>query len=458
MPEKLKVVVIGAASPQWGLTLSRDLIVTLSGEKFADSYNPVFMLEDIDSDNLERQKELALRIAKRMGNRVSIESSINQKEAIDGARFVITTFAQGSLEAMQFDLEIPQEYGIFQPVGDTISIGGAIRAARNIPTMLSIARDIENIGHNDAWLLNLSNPMSMLSRAVTKETKVRVIGCCHELYGGIEVLAKWLDFPYGEWRQKLEFDVLGINHCSWMQYLRINGKDGFEKLRNYLAQKGITSKTKRLYLSHPELTKQNVKISLFLKYGVLPYSGDRHTSEFFRRFVNSQTNKGADYGVLLTTAQERLVSWRGEARAYINELLEEKKELSLTVSREAASKIITALLLGQKFYDVGNTPYHGNSLPDIPDGAVLERMVTYDRNGVTPNDVKPLPKELHDHLVLHAGIIEEVVQACVTGDRKLLTQTLERDPLLQNIQQGKIPEMVARLLDVHKKYVHPGFF
>jgi len=347
---------------------------------------------------------------------------------------------------------------MFQPVGDTISIGGAIRAARNIPTMLSIARDIENIGHNDAWLLNLSNPMSMLSRAVTKETKVRTIGCCHEIYGGTEVLAKWLDFPYDEWKQQLEFDVLGINHCGWMQYLRINGKDGFEKLRDYLTQKGITSETRRLYLSHPELTRQNVKISLFLKYGVLPYSADRHTSEFFTRFVNSDTNKGADYGVLLTTAQERLVSWRGEARTHIMELLEQKKEFDLTVSREPISKIIASLLLGEKFYDVGNTPYHGNSLPDIPDGAVLERMVTYDRNSVTPNDVKPLPKELHDHLVLHADFIEEIVQACVTGDRKLLTQALGRDPLLQNMRQDKVPEMIGRLLDVNKEYVHQGFF
>ena len=80
MPEKLKVVVIGAASPQWGLTLSRDLIVTLSDEKFADSYSPLVVLEDVDSKNLEKQKRLALRIAKKIGNRVSIESSTNQKE------------------------------------------------------------------------------------------------------------------------------------------------------------------------------------------------------------------------------------------------------------------------------------------------------------------------------------------------------------------------------------------
>jgi len=170
------------------------------------------------------------------------------------------------------------------------------------------------------------------------------------------------------------------------------------------------------------------------------------------------SNKGADYGVLLTTAQERLVSWRGEARTHIMELLEQKKEFDLTVSREPISKIIASLLLGEKFYDVGNTPYHGNSLPDIPDGAVLERMVTYDRNSVTPNDVKPLPKELHDHLVLHADFIEEIVQACVTGDRKLLTQALGRDPLLQNMRQDKVPEMIGRLLDVNKEYVHQGFF
>ncbi len=458
MPEELRIVVIGAASPQWGLTLSRDLVVTLSEERFTDSYSPLVVLEDVDSENLKKQKRLAVRVAKKMGNRVSIESSTNQKQAIDGARFVITTFAQGSLEAMQFDLEIPQEYGVFQPVGDTISIGGAIRAARNIPAMLSIARDIESIGHSEAWLLNLSNPMSMLCRAVTKETKVRVIGCCHELYGGLEVLAKWLNFPYDEWREQLEFDVLGINHCGWMQYLRINGEDGFEKLRGYLLQKGITSETKKLYLSHPELTRQNVKMNLFLRYGVLPYSGDRHISEFFRRFVNSKTNKGADYGVLLTTAQERLVSWRGEKRAYINELLQEKKELSLTVSREAASRIISSLLLGEKFCDVGNTPYYGDNLPGIPDGAVLERMLTYNRNSVIPSDVKPLPPELNDHLILHAGIIEEIVDACITGDRKLLMQALARDPSLQNMQSAKIPEMVRRLLGANKEHIHPGFF
>jgi alpha-galactosidase len=459
MPEKLKVVLIGAASPQWGFTLIRDLIVTLSDEKIVSSYTPILVLEDIDLDGLKTQMKLALKINELSGNKVIIKSTNNQKKAIEGARFILTSFAVGSLEAMQYDLEIPQEYGIFQPVGDTISIGGAIRLCRNASCMLSIARDIENIAHSDAWLLNLSNPMSMLCRLVTKETKVKTIGCCHELYGGLGVLSRWLNFPYKDWRKRLEFDVLGINHCGFMQYLKIDGEDGFKKLREFLKQKGITEEVKQLYnSSNPELTRDNVKINLFLKYGVFPYSGDRHTSEFFKEFVNKNTNKGADYGILLTTAQERLVAWRGNARKNIKELLEGKKEIDLNVSQEAASKIIMALLLDLEFYDVGNFPYYGDNLPDVVQGAVIERMCRYNKNGVIPNKVKPLPKELHKHLVLYTQIIEDIVQASITGEKKLLIKALERDLLLQNMKKSKIKEMVERLLDVHREYVNPKFF
>lgn len=459
MPEKLKVVLIGAASPQWGFKLIRDLIVTLSDEKFVSFYKPVLVLEDIDSEGLKTQMQLALKINELCGNRVIVKHTTNQKEAIEDARFILTSFAVGSLEAMQAELEIPQEYGIFQPVGDTISIGGAIRLCRNAPCMLSIARDIENIAHKDAWLLNMSNPLAMLCRLVIKETKVKTVGCCHELYGGLKVLSRWLNFPYKEWRNRLQFDVLGINHCGFMQYLKIEGEDGFKKLREFLNRRGITKEVKQLYNSpNPDLARDNLKINLFLRYGVFPYSGDRHTSEFFKEFVNKNTNKGADYGILLTSAQERLVAWRGNARTYIKELLENRREIDLNISEEAASKIIMALLLDIEFYDVGNFPYYGDDLPDIFQGAVIERMCKYNKSGVIPNKVQPLPKELHKHFVLYTGIIEDIIEAALTGDRKLLTEALERDLLLQNMKKSKIKEMVKRLLDVNREYVNPKFF
>jgi alpha-galactosidase/6-phospho-beta-glucosidase family protein len=325
--------------------------------------------------------------------------------------------------------------------------------------MLGFARDMASLAADNAWMLNLDNPMSILCRAVTRETAVNTIGCCHELYGGIRFLSESLGFDYGSWHELLDFDALGVNHCGWMTRLSIEGKDGLAMLRDYLASQGVTSETQRLYDSQsPHLRRRNVKINLFLRHGIFPFSGDRHISEFFTEFLNRRTNKGADFGVLLTTPQERLVEWRGGHRDRVLRKVDGREEVDLNLSQEAASRIIAAITLDEPFHDIGNVPYHGDTLPGIPDGAVLERMVTYSASGPAPETPPPLPDEPQQHLGLIAGMIEDIVEASVNGNRALLVDVLRRDPLLKNMDQKKIPEMVGRLLDVHRQYVHPGFF
>jgi alpha-galactosidase len=459
MGEPLKVVLVGAASPQWGYGMSRDLVVQLSQPEIADRFTPALVLEDVDGRQLDLQVRLARKTAALAGGRVAVEGTADPSRALHGARFVVISFAVGTLEAMAHDLDIPQEYGVYQPVGDTISVGGAIRAVRNIPALLSLARALEAHGHPRAWIINIANPMSMLCRALTRETRVPTVGCCHELYGGIGLLAKWLGFPYEAWRQRLTLEVVGINHCGWLRRLTLDGADGLAHLRQWLASRGIAAEVSRLYNSPwPDLTRQNVKINLFLRYGVLPYSGDRHTVEFFSEFVNRATNLGADYGVLLTSIQERLVAWRGGARATVFDLLADRQTISLDMSQEAAARIIKAFLTGEPFYDVGNLPYHGSTLPGVPDGAVIERMVTYGPDGAVPDTVSPLPSGPMENLALHTGIIEEVVEAGITGNRRLLIEALTRDPLLSRMKPTRIAEMVGRLLDAHRAYVHPAFF
>ena len=459
--ETLKIAFIGAASPQWGHTISRDLIVMLSEPRVCDAFRPILMLEDVDGVNLELQRQLAAKVAGMTGNRVEVAATTDQARAVEGARFVVNSIAQGTLEAMLIDLEIAQEYGVYMPVGDTISIGGAIRAARNIPALLSIARDLERLGHAEAWLLNLSNPMSILCRAVTRETRVRTIGCCHEMYGGVGSLLATLGHDRKLWRdrQRCQIEVLGVNHCAWLTRLTVDGEDQLARFRAYLDERGITLASRRLYDSpHPELRKRNVKIHLFLRHGVLPYSGDRHNVEFFQEFCNRETNKGADWGVLLTTGQERLVEWRGGARESFSRKLNGREDISLERSQEASSRIIPALLFGDELYDVGNLPYQGRSLPGVPQGAVIERMTIYDRQGAHPLKVSPLPAPLQEYMNLHLRNIEDIVQACVDGDRKRFIRALRRDPLMQNAPSRKIPEMVDRLLEAHRPMVHPGFF
>lgn len=453
----LKVVLIGAASPQWGFTLTRDIIVVLSEDAEFGSRSPVLVLEDIDEPNLEKAHRLAEMVAARTGDRVRIQSTSNQREAIADADFVVTSLAVGSLEAMQADLEIPYEYGIFQPVGDTISIGGAIRSARNIPAFLSIARDIEKHAVPGTWLLNLSNPLSALTRAVTRETSINAVGLCHELYGGVWTLSNWLGFDYARWREILDVGVLGINHCSWIQKLMLEGKDALPRLRSFIEGRGINPESNRLYNSEtPELRHDNVKMILFLRHGVFPYSSDRHNAEFFAEFVNRDTNLGADFGVMLTTIQSRLVDWRGYAREAINRSLAGNTEIDLTVSQEASSRIIKAMALDRPFRDVSNLPYRGEDLPGVPGGAVIERMCTYDGRGAHPAGVDPLPDRPQEHLALHAGIIEDVVEASISGDRQLMISALLRDPLLENMDREKIPEMWDRLAAVNREWIHPG--
>ncbi len=453
----LKIVLIGAASPQWGFTLMRDIVVVLSEDADLAERRPVLVLEDIDEVNLEKAHRLAEMVAARTGGRVRIQSTTDQREAIAAADFVITSLAVGSLEAMQADLEIPYEYGIHQPVGDTVSIGGAIRTARNVSAFLSIARDIENHAAPDAWLLNLSNPLSALTRAITRETSVNAVGLCHELYGGLATLSGWLGFDYRRWRETLEIGVLGINHCSWMQRLTIGDEDALPRLRRFIEERGIDAGSKRLYDSEtPELRHENVKMVLFLRHGVWPYSGDRHNAEFFAEFVNRSTNLGADYGVMLTTIQSRLVDWRGFARQAVNQRLAGRAEIDLRVSEEAASRIIRAMTLDRPFYDVSNLPYRGAGLPGVPEGAVIESMCTYDGSGPHPVTALPLPDPLQEHLALHARIIEDVVEASISGDRQLMIGALERDPLLENMDRDRIPEMWDRLAAANREWIHPG--
>lgn len=458
MQDELKIALIGAASPQWGFTLMRDIIVVLSADRACVERRPRLVLEDLDERNLEKAHRLAEMVAAATGGRVRIDSTTDQREAVAAAAFVVTSLAVGALEAMQPDLEIPYEYGIYQPVGDTVSIGGAIRAARNIPALVSVAEDMADLASPGAWLLNLSNPLAALTRAVTRQTNVNTVGLCHELYGGLRALSRWLGFDYGDWKRTLEIRVLGVNHCGWLQGLRIDGEDAFPRLRAFLESRQITTESRRLYDSEtPEFRHHNVKLVLFLRHGVLPYSGDRHTAEFFTQFVNSGTNRGADYGVMLTTIQSRLVDWRGYARETIHRRLAGLTPEDLAVSEEAAARVIRSMIVDEPFTDVANLPYDGRSLPGVPAGAVLERMCSYDGKGVHPIPVEPLPPGPQEHLALHAGIIEDVVESALSGDRALMLRALGRDPLLRNMDAARLAEMWDRLARANAEWIHPGF-
>src|SRR4051794_10288295 len=174
-----RIVIIGGGSYQWVPKLLIDIVNTPS------LVESELVLEDIDPAPLEPIADYVRYVADLQHIPLTVRTTTDQRDALDGADYVVVTISTGGFRSMRHDLEIPEKYGIKQSVGDSVGPGGVMRALRNIPVLTRLARDIEDLCPN-AWLLNITNPMTTLCRSVTRETDVKTVGLCHEVAG-----ARW---------------------------------------------------------------------------------------------------------------------------------------------------------------------------------------------------------------------------------------------------------------------------
>lgn len=446
MADKLKITIIGGGSYAWTPTIFRDLVVT---EELEGS---TICLEDIDPAALRDQERLARKILKTSGRKVKLQSTTSQAEALDGANFVILTISTGGLDAMEHDIGIPLKYGIYQAVGDTVGPGGLARALRNIPVVVGIGHDMEKHCPN-AWMINYTNPMTTLTRAMWRYTRTRTIGLCHELFGTLSFIAQLFGI---EDRHEIEVQAAGINHLLWILSMRIRGEDGFEMLRRYLADHKAFGRKRVVRKSGQETThaqtltgSHQVKLALFEAFGALPAAGDRHVAEFFPHFLTEATHSGVDWGVHLTTVAERKTSWLPGAITRTKEMLAGKRAIELTRSGETASLIIAALA-GRRppLIDVMNLPNQGQ-VPELPLDVVVETMAGADRVGARGLAAGRLPMGVLNVLMTHVINQELVVEAAMTGDRHLALQALLNDPLTRDFKDAH--KMLDEMIEANHK-------
>ncbi|MCB0031973.1 MAG: alpha-glucosidase/alpha-galactosidase, partial [Anaerolineales bacterium] len=172
----IKITFIGAGSLVFTRNLCRDILLT-----------PVLQdcticLMDIDAGRLKQSATAVRGLIEQSGQQVQLETTLDQREAIRGASYVITTFQQGGLEAYRLDIEIPQKYGVEQCVGDTLGPGGVFRALRTAPVLLGICRDMDELAP-DALLLNYVNPMAPNCWLIDRATGRPHVGLCHSVQG-----------------------------------------------------------------------------------------------------------------------------------------------------------------------------------------------------------------------------------------------------------------------------------
>ena len=419
-----RIVIIGGGSRQWGSKLTTDVLTTPS---LTDA---TIVLHDVDESALELIATYCERLNRELGTSATIETTADRRAALKDADFVAVTITTGGFESMAHDLAVPEKYGIRQSVGDTCGPGGISRSLRNIPVLLDIARDMET-QCPDAWLLNLTNPMTCLTRAINKETSIKAVGLCHEVVIMSWLVAIALDVP----ADTVDFSITGVNHLPWITELTVGGHDGFELVRR--APDGDPKMEK---FAH----EHQLKLALLDRYGALPGAGDRHVAEFFPWVLTEESNWGKQWGVHLTSIRDR-ENMETYYRDEIEKVMEGDKPLPAWQSGEMVAPIIDSLVTSTRRELPLNLPNAGQA-PYLPNDVVVETMCVVDGDGIRGRDAIVPPGPCAEWTHRQVSVQELTVEAAVSGDAELVKAAMALDPLAGRIDLRAIDAMTEELL------------
>jgi alpha-galactosidase len=432
-----RVCFVGGGSYNWMPKLLGDLALTrdLEGSVVLHDLNPTAL------DDIQRYGR---KVFERTGARFAVEATTDLDRALDGAEFVVVTITTGGLPAMALDLDIPERYGIYQSVGDTVGPGGLSRALRNVPVIVGIAQAMER-RCPDAWMLNLTNPLTVLTRAVTMTTRVKAMGLCHELFGVRGGLIRM----FGGSASDYEVRVAGVNHLIWLLDMTIRGRDGLQMVREFVADgRQVPVPAARGAWHEPFVDRWTLKLTLLELYDALPSAGDRHLAEFFPYFLTDATHQGADYGVQLTRIAHRekqVATAREAVRAAIAGELP-----PVTRSPEATADIVSAVSNGRSARTIVNLPNVGQ-IDNLPRDAVVETLAELTSAGAQPLTVGALPRGVLSTLEPHVVNQELIVRAALEGDRQLALQAMANDPLVHDLTKAR--SMLDELLVAHAEHL-----
>ena len=272
-----KVAFIGAGRIGFTRPLLRDL---LSVPEFG---NIEIAFTDINQKNLDMVTQLAQRDIDANGLDIKIESTLDRREALRNAKYVINVVRIGGLEAFEQDVEIPLEYGIDQCVGDTLCAGGIMYGQRGIPAVLDFCKDIREVGAEGCIMLNYANPNAMITWACNHYGQVPTIGLCHGVQHGHQQIANALGLK----QEEVDIICAGINHQTWYIKVQHQGRD-------------MTGLLLEAFEKHPEYSRtERVRIDMLRRFGYFSTESNGHLSEYvpWYRKRPDEINEWIDLGV-----------------------------------------------------------------------------------------------------------------------------------------------------------------
>lgn len=449
--KKVRIAYIGGGSRAWAHNLMNDLALDeeIGGEVY---------LYDIDYEGA--------KINEKIGNAISARDDVKGKwfykacetigEAMTGADFVVISILPGTFDEMESDVHLPEEYGIYQPVGDSTGPGGIVRALRCLPMFRDIALAVKEYCPN-AWVINFTNPMSTCVKTLYKVfPEIKAFGCCHEVFGTQKLLAKILEEKYGiiATRDEIRVNIVGVNHFTFLTEAKYKGMDLLPIYNAYIDEhpNGLEQSVEAKHWANGAyVTKELVKFTLFKRYGAIAAAGDRHLAEFCpgKWFLESKDMVDNKYGFSLTTVAWRKIELeqrKQKALDYYN-----GKPFEFRNTGEETVRQIKALLGLGDFVTNVNIPNVGQ-VANNPYGAIVETNAFFSGDSVRPVHSGEIPAELNGLIMRIIEEQEAIVDASLSGDyEKAFVIFLNNPNVCLNADKAR--ELFDRMLENTKEYL-----
>ncbi|MGV3240657.1 alpha-glucosidase/alpha-galactosidase, partial [Streptococcus hyovaginalis] len=203
----------------------------------------------------------------------------DRKEGLRGDKYFINAIQGGGYRARTvIDFDIRKKYGLRQTIGDTVGIGGIFRSLRTVPVMFEFANDMEEVCP-DAWLLNYTNPMAVLTGAMLRNTAIKTVGLCHS----VQVCADRLLDALGMAKENVQWKIAGINHMAWLLEITQHGKDLYPEIKERAREK------------QKVLHSDKVRFELMERFGYYVTESSEHNAEYHPYFIKKNYPELIDY-------------------------------------------------------------------------------------------------------------------------------------------------------------------
>ena len=458
MVKNIKLAYIGGGSKQWARVFMSDLAASegLSGE---------IALYDIDREAAVLNRRIGARIEEDPDALSRFRYSVADRieDALTGADVVIISILPGTLREMASDVHTPEKYGIYQSVGDTAGPGGILRAMRTVPIYEGFARKIRECCPN-AWVLNLTNPMSILVKTLYDVfPEIKAFGCCHEVFHAQDFLTAVLKETRGIQvkRSDIYTDASGINHFTWITEAKYGNTDLLALLPEFMEkyyEEGYYEQPGRRFAfrEDPFAYGNKVKLDLFRRYGALAAAGDRHLAEFVPGswyLRDPETVRQWQFG--LTSVDFRIRQQADRVQETLD-LAEGRKKFKIGRSGEEAADLIKALLGFKTVVSNVNMPNLGQ-MSQLPLGSIVETNCVFSNDQVKPVTAKPLP----------AGVAALVSRCCANVDTTYegikeqnldkIFQAFVNEPLCSGLSLENARDLFRQMCENTREYLDPWY-